>query len=346
MNRENWAGRLMGWSAFWLLLLLLSMAASVSVGSADIRFADVWQVIMAHLLGKDGAIDAATDAIIWQLRFPRVLLGALVGAALAGAGAVFQGLLKNPLADPFILGVSSGSALGAAIAVFTGWGVALLGGWNVPVWAFLFGCVALFFVLQLSRLGGQVRTDTLILSGVVVQAFFGAMLTYVIAMASPVEIQRIQYWLMGSIALREWSEAMVMAPFLIVGMVTCWLMSRSLNLFALGERSAGHLGVSVQQTRLILLVASTLMTAAAVSVSGTIGFVGLIIPHILRMLTGPDHRILLPVSSLAGAVFIVWADTLARTVLDPRELPIGVITALIGGPFFAWQLRRYTMGRK
>ncbi|SDX10691.1 iron complex transport system permease protein [Marininema mesophilum] len=336
----------MGWSALWLLLLIVSMATSVSVGSAEVRFGDVWQVIAAHFLGRSGALDPATDAIIWQLRLPRVLLGALVGAALAGAGAVFQGLLKNPLADPFILGVSSGSALGAAIAVFTGWGVIWLGGWTVPVWAFLFGCLALLFVLQLSRLGGQLRTDTLILSGVVVQAFFGAMLTFVIAMASPVEIQRIQYWLMGSIALREWSEAIVIAPFLILGMITVWLMSRSLNLFALGERSAGHLGISVQRTRLTLLVVATLMTAAAVSVSGTIGFVGFIIPHIIRMLTGPDHRVLLPVSALAGAVFLVWADTLARTVLDPRELPIGVITALIGGPFFAWQLRRYTQGRQ
>ncbi|MFC4076389.1 FecCD family ABC transporter permease [Salinithrix halophila] len=326
--------------------MLVSLAAAVSVGSADIRFTDVWRVVGFHLMGVGGSVDPATDAIVWQLRLPRVLLAALVGAALAGSGAVFQGLLKNPLADPYILGVSSGAGLGAAIAIFTGWGVAWLGEWAVPVWAFLLGSCALVSVLQLARLGGAMRTDTLILAGVVVQAFFGAMLTYVIAMASAVEIQRIQYWLMGSVALREWKDALVVLPFLFGGMAVVWLLSKPLNLFALGERSAAHLGVSVERTRLLLLLAATLMTAAAVSVSGTIGFVGLIIPHIIRMMTGPDHRVLLPISALAGAVFLVWADTLARTVMDPRELPIGVITAMVGGPFFAWQLKRYALGRR
>ncbi|MDR6225914.1 FecCD family ABC transporter permease [Desmospora profundinema] len=340
MNGNQWAIRLGFWCLAFILLLALSMAVSISIGSADIGVADVWSALIGPSVSQE--IDPVTEAIIREIRLPRVLLAALVGAALAAAGTVFQGLLKNPLADPYILGVSSGAAVGAAVAIFTGWGMAWLGRWTVPLWAFALGAVALVCVLALARVGSTMRRETLILSGVVVQAFFGAILTYVIATVSAQEMQRIQFWLMGSVALRDWSHAMVIVPFLAGGLLLSWLLSRSLNLFALGERSAAHVGVSVERVRLTLLVTATLMTAAAVSVAGTIGFVGLVIPHLMRMFTGPDHRVLLPVASLAGAVFLVWADTFARSVMDPRELPIGVVTALIGAPFFAWQLRRYT----
>lgn len=340
MNANRWAVRLGLWCFVLGLLLTLSMAVSISVGSAEIRLVDVWSTLTGR--GITSGSHSFTEAIIREIRLPRVVMAALVGAALAAAGTVFQGLLRNPLADPYILGVSSGAAVGAAIAIFTAWGVGWLGRWTVPLWAFVLGAVALACVLGLSRVGNRMRRETLILSGVVVQAFFGAILTYVIATVSAQEMQRIQYWLMGSVALRDWSHAMVVVPFLVGGLLLAWLHTRSLNLFALGERPAAHVGISVERVRLVLLVTATLMTAAAVSVAGTIGFVGLVIPHLMRMLAGSDHRVLLPVASLAGAVFLVWADTVARTVMEPRELPIGVVTALIGAPFFAWQLRRHT----
>ncbi|OYD07498.1 FecCD family ABC transporter permease [Paludifilum halophilum] len=343
MTSNNWLLRLAGWSFLLTAVLLFSAVTAVTMGAAEVGFFEVWQVIGHHLFGGWMSIpepDPATGAIVWKIRLPRLVLSVLVGASLAGAGVVFQGLLRNPLADPYILGVSSGAALGAAIALFTEWGSAVLGGWTVPAWAFALGCFALFLVLRLARVGSVLRTETLILSGVVIQTFFGAMLTYVIATISAEELKQIHLWLMGSLALRQWDQTMAVMPFLLTGTALIWMFSRQLNLFALGERSAGHLGVSVRRTRLWLLLMATLMTAAAVAVSGTIGFVGLIIPHIMRMIAGPDHRVLIPVSALAGAILLMWADTLARTVLDPRELPVGVITAFIGAPFFAWLLKR------
>ncbi|QKG83509.1 iron ABC transporter permease [Kroppenstedtia pulmonis] len=341
MKSDDWLLRLIGWSSLLVAILFISTGSAITMGAAKVGFWEVWQVLGYHILGSlVPEPDPAAMAIVWQIRLPRVILAVLVGASLAGAGVVFQGLLRNPLADPYVLGVSSGAALGAAVAIFTGWGSFLLKGWTVPAWAFVTACVALFAVLRLARIGPMVRVESLILSGVVVQAFFGAILTYMIATVSAQEMQRIQFWLMGSLALREWEQTLAIFPFLFAGLAVIWLFSRSLNLFALGEESAGHLGVAVHRTRLLLLLTATLMTAAAVSVSGTIGFVGLVIPHVMRMLCGSDHRVLIPVSALAGSVFLVWADTLARTVLDPRELPIGVITAFVGAPFFAWLLKR------
>ncbi|GGA53378.1 corrinoid ABC transporter permease [Kroppenstedtia guangzhouensis] len=325
------------WSLSLTLLLVLVMGAAISWGSADLGWEDVWRTVGTKLTGSE-PVDPATEAIIWQIRLPRVILSALVGMALAGAGVVFQGLLRNPLADPYILGVSSGAALGAAIAIFTGAGAAWLGGWTVPIWAFLLASVALFLVLGLAGRGWN--RSTLILAGVVIQAFFGAMLTFLIGMSSAEELQQIQFWIMGSVSAREWHHIYVVLPFLISGLTLIWLMARPLNLFSLGERSAAHLGVSVRRTRMVLLLSATLMTAAAVAVSGTIGFVGLIIPHIMRRIAGPDHRVLIPAAVLTGGLFLVGADTVARTVMEPRELPIGVVTAFVGAPFFAWQLKR------
>lgn len=337
MKRWGWLPRFVVWSLSLTLLLVLVMGAAVSWGSAELGWGDVWRTAGTKLTGSE-PVDPATEAIIWQIRLPRVILAAVVGMALAGAGVVFQGLLRNPLADPYILGVSSGAALGAAIAIFTGAGAAWLGGWTVPVWAFLLAAVALFLVLGLA--GRGLNRSTLILSGVVIQAFFGAMLTFLIGISSAEELQRIQFWIMGSVAAREWHHIYVVLPFLIPGLTLIWLMARQLNLFSLGERSAAHLGVPVRRIRMVMLLSATLMTAAAVAVSGTIGFVGLIIPHIMRRIVGPDHRVLIPAAVLAGGLFLVGADTVARTVMEPRELPIGVVTALVGAPFFAWQLKR------
>jgi iron complex transport system permease protein len=323
-------------------VLLLMVMLAVSWGSADITIPDVWRVIWAHIwpLAVDSG-DPATHAIIWEIRMPRVVLAGLVGAALAGAGVVFQGLLRNPLADPYVLGVSSGAALGAAVAILTGWGITWFGVWNTSIWAFLAGLFALLLVIWLSKTAAAHSlsgSGILILSGVVVQALFGAMLTYILSISEE-QLQRIQFWLMGSLSMREWSHSVVLFPFLITGLGVLWCLSPRLNLLTLGEREAYHLGMPVERTRTVLLLTATLMTGTAVAVSGIIGFVGLVIPHIQRLLSGPDHRVLLPVSALSGAAFLIGADLLARVAMEPREIPIGVVTAFIGAPFFAWLLR-------
>jgi iron complex transport system permease protein len=337
------------WLAGLAGLLTLTVAVAVSVGSTPIPLADVWRILGRALPGVGSMIqppgDPSVETIVRSIRLPRVLLSVLVGASLAMAGVVYQALLRNPLADPYILGVSSGAALGAVVALLTGWGAAWLGGWNVPAFAFISAMVALLAVLLLARVGSQMRPETLILSGVVVQAFFGAVLTFCIALSEE-QLQQIQSWLMGSFALREWEHVAVVLPFLAIGTVVCWWFSRELNLFALGDRAAGHLGVSVGMVRGLLLVTASLITAAAVSVSGTIGFVGLVVPHMMRILCGPDHRWLIPLSLLAGGVFLTGADLLARVVLAPRELPIGVVTAFVGAPYFAWLLRNHLRSRR
>ncbi|MFS8513085.1 MAG: iron ABC transporter permease, partial [Planifilum fulgidum] len=204
----------------------------------------------------------------------------------------------------------------------------------------VFACIALLFVLRLARAGSRTDTKTIVLSGVVVQAFFGALLTFAISLSNE-QLQRIQFWLMGGgFSLRGWDHVGVLVPFLAIGLLIIVWHSRELNLFFLGERHAGHLGVSVGRMRVLLLVTASLVAGAAVSVSGTIGFVGLVVPHVMRMLFGPDHRLLLPVSALAGAMFLVGSDMLARVLLAPRELPVGVITAFVGAPFFGWLLRK------
>jgi iron complex transport system permease protein len=326
----------------WVLCLLFSVSFAVSVGSADVGGWTVWKVITVKLglYGPDPALDEATVAIVWELRLPRVLLSALVGAMLSVAGAVYQGVLRNTLADPYILGISSGSALGAVLFFLTGWGEAPFGVWALPFFAFVGACLAFMLVLRLARSRAAAAPESLILSGVVVQAFFAALLAFALSMV-PSELQRIQFWMLGSFTLRQWEHVAAATPFFLAGLSACWLLSRELNLFSLGDRPATHLGVRVGLMRILLLTAASLMTAAAVSVSGMIGFVGLVVPHAVRMLSGADYRVLLPLSALAGGVFLIWADVLCRVAMDPVELPIGVITALVGAPFFAVILRKH-----
>jgi len=346
--RSGWL-RFVLWPGILGLSLFLLIVVSVTVGGTEIAARTVWGIIL-HRIPEVGAWlssggDPSAEAIILEIRFPRTLLAALVGASLAVAGVVYQAILRNPLADPYILGVSSGAALGAVLAILTGWGSSLFGNWILPVYAFVFACIALLFVLRLARAGARTDTRTIVLSGVVVQAFFGALLTFALSMSAE-QLQRIQFWLMGGgFSLRGWEHVGVLVPFLVIGLLITGWFSRELNLFFLGERYAGHLGVAVGRIRLLLLVTASLITGAAVSVSGTIGFVGLVIPHVMRMLFGPDHRLLVPVSALAGAMFLVGSDMLSRVVLAPRELPVGVITAFVGAPFFGWLLRKNIRSR-
>ncbi|OCT10615.1 iron ABC transporter [Paenibacillus pectinilyticus] len=326
-----------------VILLLLSIVVSLSIGAAHLPISQIVGILGKHLPWIGNHIEVnwpqSSEQIINKVRMPRVLLGILVGAVLSMAGAGFQGVLRNPLADPYSLGVSSGASVGAAVLIYFGLQFAWFGQWSIPIVAFVTGLASLFLVLKLALIDGKLKMETLILSGVVMQAFLGAFVSFLVSISNQT-INEIIFWLMGSLALRGWSYTYMIAPYLVIGLVILLGYARSLNLLALGERQAAHLGVHVERTKLIVLITATLITAAAVSVAGVIGFVGLIVPHLVRLLVGPDYRLIIPLSAIGGGIYVLWADTLARTLLSPTEIPLGVITAFLGAPFFAYLLHK------
>lgn len=335
--------RLFLWSGAGLALLVASVVASVSLGSANISIGQVWKILLHQLpvVGDGVRVDwpGPSEQIILKVRLPRVVLAVLIGAALSVAGAGFQGVLRNPLADPYTLGVASGASVGAAFLILFGLQYALIGSWSVPLAAFCTGIATLWIVYRLAQMQGKLKMETLILSGVVMQAFLGAAVSFMVSLSTNV-VNDILFWIMGSLTMRGWTYSLLLFPYLAAGMAVLYGYARALNLFALGERQAAHLGVHVERTKLIVLAASTLLTAAAVSVTGVIGFVGLIVPHMVRLLVGPDYRMILPLSAVAGAIYLIWADTLARMLLSPTEIPLGVVTAFLGAPFFAYLLQK------
>ncbi|PYI57510.1 FecCD family ABC transporter permease [Paenibacillus flagellatus] len=336
--------KLLMWGAAGLLLLLVSVVVSLSLGSAHIPIPHVWRILLHRVpLVGDGipvTWPESSEQIIMKVRLPRIVLGVLIGASLSVAGAGFQGVLRNPLADPYTLGVASGASVGAAFLILFGLQYVVFGMWTIPIVAFMTGLVTLWIVFRLAGVQGRFRTETVILSGTVVSAFLSAIVSFMVSLSANKVVNEIIFWLMGSLALRGWPYTTVVLPYLAVGAVVLVAYGRSLNLFALGERHAAHLGVKVDRTKRIVLIVSTILTAAAVSVCGVIGFVGLITPHLVRMMVGPDYRLLVPLSLLFGGIYVLWADTLARMVLSPTEIPLGVVTAFLGAPFFAYLLSR------
>ncbi|MEU6377334.1 iron chelate uptake ABC transporter family permease subunit [Streptomyces sp. NPDC046909] len=320
-----------------VLLLVASLALAITIGPADIGVEDVWSTVVAHLGVGTSELTPIRDGIVWQLRLPRTLLAAVCGAGLAVCGAVMQSLLRNPLADPFVLGVSSGASTGAVAVVVLGVGA---GAVSVPAGAFVGALVSFALVLLLSHtLGGS--TDRVVLAGVAAMQLFSALTSFVVLTAADAETTRgVLFWLLGSLSGAGWTDVWVCAAVLAVALVVCLSYARTLDAFAFGQDAAAALGVSVARTRLVLLCVTALLTAVLVSSAGAIGFVGLVLPHAVRALAGPGHARLLPLSALAGAVFLVWVDTLARTALDPQEVPVGVVTSLIGVPAFVAVLYR------
>jgi iron complex transport system permease protein len=284
------------------------------------------------------------DVIFWEVRIPRVLLAALVGAALACAGTAMQAVFRNPMADPYIVGVSSGASLGAVVAGLTGLaGVAVLGSIITPSLAFATAIITVFLVYFLGTVKGKVYVDTLLLSGIAVAAFLGAVVSFLIYFQSQ-EYHRIIFWLLGSLSLASWSAVVVLVIAVSIGIGAVFLFSRDLNALLLGEETAHNLGSDPEMVKTLMLVVAAIMTAASVAFTGVIGFVGLIVPHMVRLVVGADHRMLVPSATLTGAIFLIWADSIARTVIAPTELPVGIITALCGGPFFLYLLRRSRLG--
>jgi iron complex transport system permease protein len=333
--------RLVVWSLIGTAVLILSVFISLSVGSAHIPLADTWRIIFAEIPGFGEVMsedwDEAAGQIILNVRAPRVVLAILVGAALALAGVGFQGVLRNPLAEPYTLGVASGSAVGALAVILLGLQYSMFGNWTIPLISFVTGLVTLWLVTLLARQQGKLQLETLILAGVVVQAFFGSVVSFMISLSGD-SINEMLYWLMGNLSLKDWSYSLVIAPSVLIGFVLLMMFGKELNLFSLGERQATHLGVRVERTKRFVLIISTLLTAVAVSVAGVISFVGLVIPHILRLMVGPDYRVLIPLSVIFGAIYVLLADTLSRMILEPQIIPLGVITSILGAPFFAYLL--------
>lgn len=323
------------------LLLLLGALAILSVGRGALAI-EPGQVV-AILLGKAGiTLDtpytAQQAAVLWNIRLPRVLLAMLVGGALSISGATLQGIFRNPLTDPGLIGVSSGAALGAVAGII--FGLTTLGTFALPLAAFGGGLVATLLVYSLARHGGRTDVVTLILTGVALNAIAGAGTGFLIFYASDAQLRTIVFWSFGSLASATWRSTLAVAPLILIGMALLPRWGRSLNLLALGEREARHLGLETERLRLTLIILTALLTGAAVAVCGTVGFIGLVVPHLLRLINGPDHRTLLPASALGGAALLTLADLAARTVAAPVEIPLGVVTALAGGPFFLWLLQR------
>lgn len=323
-----------------VVALVVAVAFAVGIGTVAVPVDQVFAVISAHLWGDPAGLDPLTNQIVWDFRTPRVLLAALAGAGLSLAGMCLQTLVRNPLADPYVFGVSAGASLGAVIALTAGSGaVAAIG---VAGAAFVGSLVSLLVVFAMAQRGGRLLGSSLVLAGVSLAYLGTALTSYLQLQSDPSELRGVMFWLLGSVAGASWSSLTV--PVLATAIIAAVLatQTRPMNALATGDDTAAGLGVGVNQLRILLLVASSLLTAAVVSSAGGIGFVGLIVPHAVRLVVGPDHRKVLPVSLLFGAVFLVLVDLVTRTIDRPNEMPIGIITAVLGAPFFLILLR----GRK
>lgn len=325
---------------FLFIFLIISIILSTAIGAAEISFRTAGDIIIGQSFGFNfSEVEAKYETIIWEIRLPRVVLAFFVGASLAMAGAAFQGLLQNPLADPYTIGVSSGAAVGATIGFLLPAVAFIPRLLTIPIFGFLGGGLALFVVYQMARIGGKVPVVTLLLAGVVVSSFLSAVISMLMIFSGEA-LHGIFFWLAGGLSGRGWGHVGIMIPYFLLGGIVLFYFSRELNVLLAGEETALSLGIEVEKVKRNILLAASLVTAAAVSVSGMIGFVGLIIPHAVRIVIGPDHRFLLPSSILTGGIFLLWADAFARTVLAPGEIPVGIITAFLGAPFFMYLLRK------
>lgn len=327
-------------SVLWvvgLVLLALSIAVAITIGPADLSVGEVFAVVGQHLGLGDADVSRIRDGIVWELRLPRTLLAAVCGAGLAICGAIMQSLLRNPLADPFVLGISSGASTGAVVVVVLGVGGGII---TLSTGAFIGATVAFAMVLLLAA-GAGGTPDRVVLAGVAATQLFSALTSFIVTSSADAEQTRsVLFWLLGSLSGADWRDVVTCGTVCVVGLVICIALAPALDAFAFGEDAASSLGISVRTVRLVLLVVTALITATLVSAAGAIGFVGLVLPHAARAVVGPGHRLLLPATALIGAIFLVWVDTVARTVFSPQELPVGVVTALVGVPAFAVILYR------
>lgn len=334
-------------TAIVVLAFALAVVAlfSLTAGASDASAWDVLTGWMAHDGGAESALTARDRIIVYDIRLPRIALGILIGAALAVSGAVMQGLFRNPLADPGLVGVSSGAGLGAITVIVLGTTVlapivALFGIYALPFAAFLGGLGTTLLLYRVATRGGQTSIATMLLAGIALGAMASAFSGMLVYLADDRQLRDLTFWGLGSLAGATWTKIAAAGPIIAIALIAAPFMARSLNALALGEGTAHHLGVPVQRFKNVAIVIVAAATGASVAVSGGIGFVGIVVPHLLRLLIGPDHRYLLPASALLGACLLLLADAVSRTIVAPAELPIGIVTAAVGAPFFLWILLR------
>jgi iron complex transport system permease protein len=313
------------------LLLIVAAVVAIGVGAYYVPPGDVVLAI-AGRLGIGGGAASVQETVVLDIRMTRIVLAVVVGAALASSGAVYQGVFRNPLVEPYVLGVSSGAAFGAGVSVMFDFPL------SMQALAFIFGMVAVFTTYRLAHVRGQVPTVTLVLAGVVIGSLFSALFAIFQYVGTDEQLRRLVFWILGGLHRATWADVMIVAPFIVLGLVVIWRYSWELNVLTLGDEEAASLGIHVQRIRLVLIVSATAITALAVSVSGIIAWVGLMVPHAARLVLGPDHRYLLPMSALIGGAFVILSDTLARTITT-GEVPIGIITSILGAPYLIYLLR-------
>lgn len=327
---------------FWnLVILLLAIGMNIAFGAVAIPARDLFRMLAGLLPGvaPDPSVPDTFRTILFGVRFPHMVLVCLTGAALSSSGAVYQGLFRNPLADPYLIGVASGAGLGAVTAMSLRWPSSLLGYYSLPVAAFLGASITVLLVYSIARVGRTVPTTNLILAGVAISSFATALSTFLM-LRSNEELRRAMSWLVGGSLMAGWQPVLAVLPYLVVGMGVLVLSSHTLNVLQFGEEQAQQLGIPIERRKLLMIAAASLTAASAVAFAGVIGFIGLIVPHLMRLVWGSDYRRLVPLSILGGGSALLLADLLARTVLAPQVLPVGIVTALAGAPFFLWVLRR------
>jgi len=346
---ERHSRRIAGWKRTLIVLavvLTLVSILSLNVGFSRIPFQKIVAVLLQNVPSINQALNmpepsAAESAILLQVRLPRIFAGILVGAALSVGGVVFQAIFRNPMADPYVIGVSSGAAAGGVAAIAFGFGATILGPFAVSVMAFFGASLTSILVFRLARIGGATPAMTLLLSGIAISIVLSSFVTLTLFLVDPYNnLQGIIFWLIGSLASMSWTEVIVATPLILVPAILINFFARDLNVMLLGEEEAKHLGVEPEILRKIVILLASLAVASAVAISGIIGFVGLMIPHIVRLIVGPDHRILIPASIFGGATYMVVVDAISRVIYPPLEFPVGVITSLAGVPFFLYLLRR------
>ncbi len=341
MNQAQLRRRRLGIVVLLGLGLVLALVVAVSLGTVAVPFDQVVRMLAARLPGVELPVTwtEQMEAIVLSIRLPRVITAMTVGGALALAGTLFQGLLRNPMADPYIIGTSGGAALGATLALLLPVQAVWLGFTLVPVAAFVGSLVAVLAVYGIARVGPRTPITTLLLAGFALSSLMAAGMSFLMLFSGET-MRRVVLWTMGGMSSTGWSQLMVVIPLVALGGLAAYVLAGDLNAFLLGEDQAAHLGVSVERKKLALLMIGSLLTGAAVSVSGLVGFVGLVVPHVARLIFGPAHRLLLPTAALLGSIFLLVADLAARLVLAPAEVPVGIVTAVIGAPFFIYLLRR------
>ncbi|MCH7567020.1 MAG: iron ABC transporter permease [Nitrospirae bacterium] len=333
---RRWVATLLGLGAAGLLVMI----GCLQFGAEDIGFFEVASILGRAVQSSHPSQEASETAqvILLQVRLPRVLLGFMVGGCLAAVGVGLQALLRNPLADPYVLGISSGAALGAALAILLGIGTTIFSISTLPLFAFAGGLLSLVVVYRIAASYGRLPVHTLLLAGIILNAIFTALIMFITSIMDPNRAFGLMSWLMGTLTAPDYPALLVLAIYLVVGGLILFRQARALNLLTLGEETARSLGVEVERAKKVVFFTSALLTGAVVSVSGMIGFVGMLIPHAVRMVIGADHRLLLPASAVVGGTFLMAADTVARTIMAPAEIPVGVVTALVGGPVFVYLL--------